>query len=69
MKIGMRLILIISLVNLVGIGGLTIFATVLSSSEITNLADMNAKVPKYDFKSATTTININQFYKVNNPWN
>jgi len=42
MKIGMKLILIISLVNLVGIGGLTIAATVLSSNEITKLADDNA---------------------------
>jgi len=42
MKIGAKLILIISLVNLVGIGGLTIAATLFSSSQIRNLADENA---------------------------
>jgi len=42
MKIGVKLILIISLVNLVGIGGLTITATLLSSKEITKLAGDNA---------------------------
>jgi len=42
MKIGLKLILIISLVNLVGIGGLTIAATIFSSNEITSLADENA---------------------------
>ena len=42
MKIGVKLILIISLVNLVGIGGLTIAATLFSSSQIKALADDNA---------------------------
>jgi len=42
MKIGIKLILIISLVNLVGIGGLTIAATLFSSSQIRALADENA---------------------------
>ena len=42
MKIGVKLILIISLVNLVGIGGLTIAATLFSSSQIRALADENA---------------------------
>jgi len=42
MKIGVKLILIISLVNLVGIGGLTIAATIFSSNQITELADENA---------------------------
>ena len=41
MKIGLKLILIISAVNLVGIGGLTIAATVFSSREITKLADLD----------------------------
>ena len=42
MKIGVKLILIISLVNLVGIGGLTVAATLLSSSRISSLSDENA---------------------------
>ena len=42
MKIGVKLILIISLVNLVGIGGLTIAATLFSSSQISELAGENA---------------------------
>jgi len=42
MKIGIKLISIISLVNLVGIGGLTIAASVISSSQITHLVDENA---------------------------
>jgi len=42
MKIGIKLILIISLVNLVGIGGLTIAATVIASNQIRELADENA---------------------------
>jgi len=43
MKIGMKLILIISAVNLVGIGGLTIAATMLSSNQITVISDDNAE--------------------------
>jgi len=42
MKIGAKLILIISVVNLVGIGGLTISATLFSSSQISKLAGENA---------------------------
>jgi len=42
MKIGLKLILIISIVNLVGIGGLTIAATLFSSSQITELSNENA---------------------------
>jgi len=42
MKIGAKLIMIISLVNLVGIGGLTIAATMFSSNQIRALADENA---------------------------
>ncbi|MCL2252797.1 MAG: hypothetical protein FWC12_12900, partial [Treponema sp.] len=42
MKIGAKLILIISAVNLVGIGGLTVAATLFSSSQIRALADENA---------------------------
>ena len=42
MKIGFKLILIISTVNLVGIGGLTIAATLFSSSQITGLSNENA---------------------------
>jgi len=42
MKIGFKLILIISTVNLVGIGGLTIAATLFSSSQITELSNENA---------------------------
>ena len=42
MKIGMKLILIISIVNLVGIGGLTIAAALFSSSQITELSNENA---------------------------
>jgi len=43
MKIGMKLILIISAVNLVGIGGLTIAASMIASSSITEISDDNAK--------------------------
>ena len=42
MKIGVKLITIISLVNLVGIGGLTISATTFASKQIKELADDNA---------------------------
>jgi len=42
MKIGAKLILIISAVNLIGIGGLTVAATLFSSSQIRALADENA---------------------------
>ena len=42
MKIGIKLVLIISLVNLVSISGLTISALLFSSNAITNLADENA---------------------------
>jgi methyl-accepting chemotaxis protein len=42
MKIGMKLILVISLVNLAGIGGLTIAATIFASSQITEMAGQNA---------------------------
>ena len=42
MKIGAKLIMVISLVNLVGIGGLTISATLFSSSQISDLAGENA---------------------------
>ncbi|MCL2179583.1 MAG: methyl-accepting chemotaxis protein [Treponema sp.] len=42
MKIGVKLILIISLVNLAGIGGLTIAATLFASSQIEKLANDNA---------------------------
>jgi len=42
MKIGAKLITIITIVNFVGIGGLTIAASVFSSSEIKSLADQNA---------------------------
>ncbi|MCL2270660.1 MAG: methyl-accepting chemotaxis protein [Treponema sp.] len=42
MKIGMKLIVIISAVNLVGIGGLTIAATLFSSNQIRELANENA---------------------------
>jgi methyl-accepting chemotaxis protein len=41
MKIGIKLILIISAVNLAGIGGLTIAATLFSSSQITELSNEN----------------------------
>ncbi|MCL2213893.1 MAG: methyl-accepting chemotaxis protein [Treponema sp.] len=41
MKIGIKLILIISAVNLIGIGGLTIAATLFSSSQITELSNEN----------------------------
>ena len=43
MKIGMKLILIISAVNLVGIGGLTVAASMIASSSITDISDDNAK--------------------------
>ncbi|MDR0464041.1 MAG: methyl-accepting chemotaxis protein [Treponema sp.] len=43
MKIGMKLIVVISLVNLVGIGGLTIAATLFSSSAMTEVVDRNAR--------------------------
>ena len=42
MKIGLKLVLIISAVNLVGIGGLTIAATMSASSAITHIAEANA---------------------------
>ncbi|MCL2264792.1 MAG: methyl-accepting chemotaxis protein [Treponema sp.] len=42
MKIGMKLILIISLVNLIGIGSLLIVSLLFSSSAITKIADENA---------------------------
>jgi len=42
MKIGMKLIIIISLVNLTGIGGLTIVSLMSSSRAITEIADGNA---------------------------
>jgi len=41
MKIGFKLILIISIVNLVGIGGLTVAATLFSSSQIKELSNEN----------------------------
>jgi len=43
MKIGVKLILIISVANLVSIGGLTISALMFSSSGITAMADRNAR--------------------------
>ncbi|MCL2264965.1 MAG: hypothetical protein FWC22_02875, partial [Treponema sp.] len=43
MKIGMKLILIISAVNLVGIGGLTIAASMIASSSIKSISDDNAQ--------------------------
>jgi len=43
MKIGLKLILIISAVNLVGIGGLTIAASMIASSSITAISDDNAQ--------------------------
>ena len=43
MKIGMKLILIISAVNLVGNGVLTIAASMLSSNAIADVADRNAR--------------------------
>jgi len=43
MKIGLKLVLIISAVNLVGVGGLTIAATMFASSGITHMADENAR--------------------------
>ena len=43
MKIGTKLIAIISLVNLVGIGGLTIAATLFSTSAMTEVVDRNAR--------------------------
>ena len=42
MKIGMKLILILSAVNLVGFGGLTLSLLLFSSSAISSLADQNA---------------------------
>ena len=42
MKIGLKLILIISLVNLIGIGGLTIAATFFASRQISDLAHQDA---------------------------
>ena len=41
MKIGLKLVLIISAINLIGIGGLTIAALLFSSSQITSLAYEN----------------------------
>ena len=43
MKIGVKLITIISLVNLIGIGGLTITASMIASESITVVSDDNAK--------------------------
>jgi len=43
MKLGIRLVLIISAVNLVGIGGLTVAATMFASSAIKSIADRNAR--------------------------
>jgi len=43
MKIGMKLILIISAVNLVGIGGLTITASMIASNGITSISEENAR--------------------------
>ena len=43
MKIGVKLVLIISFVNLIGVGVLTIAATMFSSSAITNVAELNAR--------------------------
>ena len=43
MKIGMKLILIISAVNLVGVGGLTITATMIASNGITSISEENAR--------------------------
>jgi len=43
MKIGLKLVLIMSLVNLISIGGLTISALMFSSSGIVNMADHNAE--------------------------
>ncbi|MCL2270855.1 MAG: cache domain-containing protein, partial [Treponema sp.] len=43
MKIGLKLITIISLVNLVGIGGLTVAASMIASSSIRVISDDNAK--------------------------
>jgi len=43
MKIGLKLVLIISAVNLVGVGGLTVAATVFASNGITEMADRNAR--------------------------
>ncbi|MCL2251361.1 MAG: hypothetical protein FWC12_05535, partial [Treponema sp.] len=43
MKIGLKLILIISAVNLVGIGGLTVAASMIASSSITAISDDNAQ--------------------------
>jgi len=43
MKIGIKLVLIISLVNLVSIAGLTLSALMFSSSGITRMADENAR--------------------------
>ena len=43
MKIGIKLILIISAVNLVGIGALTITATMIASNAISEIAERNAR--------------------------
>ncbi|MCL2276865.1 MAG: methyl-accepting chemotaxis protein [Treponema sp.] len=43
MKIGIKLILIISAINLVGVGGLTITATMIASNGITSIAEENAR--------------------------
>ena len=43
MKIGMKLILIISMVNLIGIGGLTVAASMIASSSIKAVSDDNAQ--------------------------
>jgi len=41
MKIGMKLIVIISAINLIGIGGLTVASVIFSSNEITSVAEDN----------------------------
>ena len=46
MKIGLKLILVISMVNLVGIGGLTIAAMLFASSEISEPADLDTELSK-----------------------
>ena len=43
MKIGMKLILIITAVNLAGVGGLTITASVIASNGITAISEENAR--------------------------
>jgi methyl-accepting chemotaxis protein len=56
MKIGTKLMLIISAVNLVGIGGLTVSSLVFSSREITSMAEENIK------SIAVNTADIIQIY-------